>query len=148
MTHGYASSATRSAPVTPFAGATKGILEARGRYIAFLDSDDIAAPDRLEVCLPLLESGQADVVYGSWRAKLDGTRMIDGLVDGQVVHSPDCDLDMLLKVCVPCQSTVMVRRDSCWKRASSSRAWNIGKITSCGRGWPTMARASRALSMC
>lgn len=92
-------------------GRNKGILEARGCYIAFLDSDDIAAPDRLEICLPLLESGDADVVYGAWRAKLDGTRQIDGLSDGQVVYSPNCDLELLRKICVPCQSTVMVRRE-------------------------------------
>ena len=91
-------------------GRNKAILEAKGKYIAFLDSDDIAAPDRLEVCLPILESG-FDVVYGGWRALLDGTREIDGLVNGQEVYSPDCDLSMLEKICVPCQSTVMVRRD-------------------------------------
>lgn len=91
-------------------GRNKGILEARGRYVAFLDSDDIAAPDRLEVSIPVLEGG-ADVVYGGWRALLDGSRVIDGLANGQEVYSPDCDLALLEKACVPCQSTVMVKRE-------------------------------------
>ena len=89
----------------------KGILEARGKYVAFLDSDDFAMPDRLERSLEVLESGKADVVYGAWRAVLDGTRDIDGISNGQIVFSPDCDLEMLRAGCVPCQSTVIVRRE-------------------------------------
>lgn len=92
-------------------GRNKAIKEARGKYLAFQDSDDIAEPIRIEKSLQYMESFKADVVYGAWRAKVDGTRDA-GLTDGQEIISPECDYELLKKVCVPCQSTVMVRVDA------------------------------------
>lgn len=91
-------------------GRNKGIIEADGKYISFLDSDDIATPDRIEKSLPLLEREEADVVYGAWKAILDGSRTFDDIQDGQVFYSPDTDFETLLETCVPCQSTVTLRR--------------------------------------
>ncbi len=86
-------------------GRNKGIKEARGDYLAFQDSDDIAESDRLQNSLDTIVKFNADIVYGGWRALVDGTREI-GIKDGQEIFRPDCDLNLLREVCVPCQSTV------------------------------------------
>jgi glycosyltransferase involved in cell wall biosynthesis len=41
----------------------KGICESRGDFVAFLDSDDVWMPNKLERQLPILESSGAGVVY-------------------------------------------------------------------------------------
>lgn len=89
-------------------GRNKAIREAKGDFFAFQDSDDIATPNRIELSVACMNEYGADVVYGGWKALVDGTRKID-IKNGQEVFSPDCDMEMLKKICVPCQSTVMAR---------------------------------------
>ena len=91
-------------------GRNKAIREARGVYFAFQDSDDIAEPTRIATSIEYLEKYSADVVYGGWRALVDGSREID-IENGQEVFSPDCDYAMLKELCVPCQSTVLTKTD-------------------------------------
>lgn len=92
-------------------GRNKAIREARGKYFAFQDSDDIAEPDRIDISVRYIEKYSADVVYGGWRALVDGSREID-IENGQEVFSPDCDYAMLKELCVPCQSTVMAKTEA------------------------------------
>jgi glycosyltransferase involved in cell wall biosynthesis len=92
-------------------GRNKAIREAEGVYFAFQDSDDIADKNRIKNSIRYLKKYEVDGVYGGWRAKLDGTREDTNLEDGQKVLSPDCDLEMMKEVCVPCQSTVMIKTE-------------------------------------
>lgn len=92
-------------------GRNKAIREATGKYFAFQDSDDIADKHRIRNSLKYIKRYKVDGVYGGWRAKLDGTRRNTGLENNQEVFSPDSDFEMMKKLCVPCQSTVMIKTD-------------------------------------
>ncbi|KQH88779.1 glycosyltransferase [Vibrio fluvialis] len=94
-------------------GRNKGLLESSGEFIAFLDSDDVADVDRLKNSVTFLnDNSDYAGVYGTWKAIIDGSREVAGLTDGMVVHSPDGELEEHLANCIPCQSTVMVRKSA------------------------------------
>jgi len=45
----------------------RGLEEAKGRYVKFLDSDDLLEPDSLKAQVDLLEKSGAAVCYGDWQ---------------------------------------------------------------------------------
>ena len=50
-------------------GATRNriLCEARGRYLYFLDSDDIIEPDTISKLISVIRKFGAEIVYGSWK---------------------------------------------------------------------------------
>jgi glycosyltransferase involved in cell wall biosynthesis len=88
-----------------------GIANSKGKYIAFLDSDDICTRERFSISVAILENESVDVIYGSWVALMDGSRKIDGLMNGQIIDGVDANFENLWEICVPCQSTVTVRKE-------------------------------------
>jgi glycosyltransferase involved in cell wall biosynthesis len=49
-----------------------GIREARGNYVAYLDSDDVALPRRIEDQLRFLQQHSDHAIVGSWLRLIDG----------------------------------------------------------------------------
>ena len=81
----------------PCRGRNKGIEMARGCYIAFLDSDDLAMPDRLEKSLYHLIGKDVDVVGGSIQYLTEGESCRD-FKNGQIgFTSEECSYDLLLQ---------------------------------------------------
>lgn len=67
----------------PFYPRNIGIENAKGRFIAFLDSDDLWLPTKLEHQLPLFEMKNVAVVY-SYYAKMNE----DGMLQNRLIESP------------------------------------------------------------
>ena len=88
-----------------------GIAQSVGKYIAFLDSDDICTKKRLSISTKILESEDVDIVYGSWIAIMDGSRAVGELKNGQLVNSIDANYENLYNISIPCQSTVVLRKE-------------------------------------
>lgn len=63
----------------------RGVLEARGRYIAYLDADDLWAPEKLERELAYLREKEAAFVFTAYEFADS-----DGKGTGRVVRVPEC----------------------------------------------------------
>lgn len=76
---------------------TRGFEAAQGRYIAVMDADDIAAPNRLEAQFRAMEDQGLDVC-GTFHTTLDNTT---GKQRARKGHSSDSDIRALLTIYSP-----------------------------------------------
>ena len=70
----------------------RGVLEAKGEWIQFLDADDLLKPEKLDVQLSLAQSLPKDVglIYSSWQRltfQKDGWRIDNHMVSPDVITS-------------------------------------------------------------
>lgn len=87
----------------PAAARNRAIAEARGRYIAFLDSDDLWEPSKLARQIPLHESTDCVLSYTSYQG-IDETGKALG---APVPVPPRITYDHLLKTCEISCATAM-----------------------------------------
>ncbi len=81
----------------PCRGRNKGIEMARGHYVVFLDSDDIATPNRLERSLYHFLLKKVDVVGGAIKYLTDD-KSCRGFTNGQLGFTgEECSYQMLLE---------------------------------------------------
>lgn len=64
-----------------------GIAKAKGRYIAFLDSDDIWLPNKLEVQLPLLKNDDVAIVYSYYEKITEAGERSGRVIKSALNHS-------------------------------------------------------------
>lgn len=89
-------------------GARNTALEsARGRFVAFLDSDDLWLPMKLEVQLRFMQEAKAAVTYTSYRRISANGDVISGLIP----IPPSLDYRHLLKNTAIATSTAIVDRE-------------------------------------
>jgi glycosyltransferase involved in cell wall biosynthesis len=84
----------------------RGLAESRGRFVAFLDSDDLWVPEKLEKQLPLLE-GENGFVYARYRSVRDGETLRSKPVGGP---SGRIFLSLINRIFVQ-TSTAVVKRE-------------------------------------
>jgi glycosyltransferase involved in cell wall biosynthesis len=72
-----------------------GTSLARGRYLQYLDADDLLEPGKLAIQVAALADGGADVAYGAWQrlhARPDGEFAVEACVDRRLSETPELEL--------------------------------------------------------
>ena len=89
------------------AALNKGIDLAKGEYIARLDADDIAMPNRLQKQIEFLQDNPDIDIVGSYQSHFGKTDYFD-------IHTPEIDPDLLKVIllfrCDMCHSTIMFKK--------------------------------------
>lgn len=87
----------------------RGLQQARGRYIARLDADDLSEPQRLARQVEYLEGHPEIVVLGTWTTEIDENGREIGALE--IVPDPDFIAWELTRRNVVYQSSVLMRRE-------------------------------------
>ena len=74
-----------------------GIAQANGKYIAFLDSDDRATPDRLKKQMAFLEANPDHAAVGGWLRWIDENGYTIGKTKRKAAHSNQIAAEMLFR---------------------------------------------------
>lgn len=88
----------------------KGVLKSKGKYIAFLDCDDISLPQRLSVQIQFLEKNRDISMVGSWVKVINEKGEFTGNIWRHTTSSIFIPSVLLFRNCFT-QSSILIKKD-------------------------------------
>ncbi|WP_036484352.1 glycosyltransferase [Myxosarcina sp. GI1] len=113
----------------------KGLIEARGEYIAFIDADDLWLPTKLEKQVQILDNNQDTGLVYTWIALIDEHSKPQGKLRKNYAQG-NVWLELTTHNIVECGSVALVRRE-CFEKVG---LFDIDLPFSCSEDWDMWLR--------